>query len=249
MLIYQQPQLSKWAFTCQARRVTSKPPMRDEPTTLHAAPKPSRTAARETPTLRRDRGQKTTRERILASAERLFTKRGFERVSMPAIAKASGVTAGAIYKHFESKGELLFEVVKGALSSVPLFSAPGNELDLLLRQAAIYTEREMKQLRQLSLEIHSASSKHPRVRRVLRRALEMNIQYLRHMIEPAQRAAKIDPTLDADLLANIVIVFMMGLAHMETIAPHLVGNASWRRFVENRITALLGIRARNAAAK
>ena len=151
---------------------------------------------------------------------------------MPAIAKASGVTAGAIYKHFESKGELLFEVVKGALSSVPLFSAPGNELDLLLRQAAICTEREMKQLRQLSLEIHSASSKHPRVRRVLRRALEMNIQYLRHMIEPAQRAAKIDTALDAELLANIVIVFMMGLAHMETIAPHLVGNASWRRFVE-----------------
>jgi hypothetical protein len=69
------------------------------------------------------------------------------------------------------------------------------------------------------------------------------------MIEPAQRAAKIDPALDADLLANIVIVFMMGLAHMETIAPHLVGNARWHRFVENRITALLGIRARNAAAK
>jgi AcrR family transcriptional regulator len=223
--------------------------MRDEPTTWRAAPKPSRTAARETPTLRRDRGQKTTRERILASAERLFTKRGFERVSMPAIAKASGVTAGAIYKHFESKGELLFEVVSRALSSVPLFSAPGNELDLLLRQVAIYTERETKPLRQLSVEIHSASRTHPRVRSVLRRALEMNIQQLRRTIEPAQRAGKIDPALDADLLANAVIVFMMGLAHMETIAPHLVGNTRWHCFVENRITALLGIRARNAAAK
>ena len=98
---------------------------------------------------------------------------------MPAIAKASGVTAGAIDKYFESKGELLFEVVKGALSSVPLFSAPGNELDLLLRQAAIYTEREMKQLRQLSLEIHSASSKHPRVRRVPEAGSVNEHQYLR----------------------------------------------------------------------
>jgi AcrR family transcriptional regulator len=220
--------------------------MRDEPTTW-PAPRPNGAAARETPALRPDRGQNTTRGRILASAERLFANRGFESVSMPAIAKASGVTAGAIYKHFESKADLLFEVVRRALSSVPLFSVPGNELDLLLRLVAIYTERETKPLRQLSLEIHSASRKHPRVRSVLRRTLEMNIQQLRRTIEPAQRAGKIDPALDADFLANAVIVFMMGLAHMETIAPHLIGNPGWHRFVENRIAALLGIRDRNAA--
>jgi AcrR family transcriptional regulator len=222
--------------------------MRDEPTIRPAAPKPNRTAARDTPTLRRSRGQMTTRERILAAAERLFAERGFERVSMPAIAKASGVTAGAIYKHFESKADLLFEVVRSALSSVHLYSAPGSEVDLLLRQVAIYTERETRPLRQLSLEIHSASRKHPRVRSILRRALEINIQQLRRTIEPAQRAGKIDPDLDADFLANAVIVFMMGLAHMETIAPHLVGNPGWYRFVEDRITVLLGIRDRNAAA-
>lgn len=224
--------------------------MRDEPTTRPApAPKPNGTAARETPTLRRDRGQNTTRERILASAQRLFAERGFERVSMPAIAKASGITAGAIYKHFESKADLLFEVVRTALSSVPLFSAPGNELDLLLRQVAIYSERDTKPLRQLSLEIHSASRTNPRVRSVLRRALAMNIQQLRCTIEPAQRAGKIDPVLDPDFLANAVIVFMMGLAHMETIAPHLVGSPGWHRFVENRIAALLDIRDRNAVAE
>ena len=223
--------------------------MRDEPTTWPAPPRPNGTAARGTPTLRRDRGQNTTRERILASAERLFANRGFERVSMPSIAKASGVTAGAIYKHFESKADLLFEVVRRALSSVPLFSVPGNELDLLPRLVAIYTERETKPLRRLSLEIHSASRKHPRVRGLLRRALEMNIEQLRRTIEPAQRAGKVNPALDAELLANVVIVFMMGLAHMETIAPHLVGNTRWHRFVEDRSTALLGIRARNEAAR
>ena len=208
--------------------------MRNEPTTT-SAPAP--------------KSQKTTRERILASAERLFAERGFERVSMPAIAKASGVTAGAIYKHFASKADLLFEVVRSALFSIPSLSAPRNELGSLPRQVAIYTEREAKQLRQLSLEIHSASRKHPRVRSVLRRALEMNVQQLRRTIEPAQRAGKIDPASDADFLANAVIVFMMGLAHMETIAPHLVGNLRWHRFIENRVIALLGIRDRNAAAE
>ena len=40
---------------------------------------------------------------------------------MPAIAKASRITAGAIYKHFRSKGELLLEVVKRSFESAPLF--------------------------------------------------------------------------------------------------------------------------------
>ena len=40
---------------------------------------------------------------------------------MPAIAKTSGITAGAIYKHFKSKGELLLEVVKRSFESTPLF--------------------------------------------------------------------------------------------------------------------------------
>ena len=221
--------------------------MRNDPTTLPAAPKPNTAAASETPMLRGRHEQMTTGERILASADRLFAERGFERVSMPAIAKASGVTAGAIYKHFDSKADLLFEVVRRALFSVPLFSAPGDELDLLPRQVAIYTEREAKPLRQLSLEIHSASRKHPRVRGILRRALEQNIQELRRTIGPAQRTGKIDPDLDVDFLSNAVIVFMMGLAHMETIAPHLVGNPGWQRFVENRMTELLGIRRRSAA--
>src|SRR5580704_12367456 len=63
----------------------------------------------------------STRERILASAAKLFAEHGFEGASMPAIAKASGITAGAIYKHFRSKGALLLEVVKRSFESTPLF--------------------------------------------------------------------------------------------------------------------------------
>src|SRR6266571_4436688 len=56
-----------------------------------------------------------TRERILSAAAQLFAEQGFAHASMPAIASLSGITAGAIYRHFESKAELLLEVVKRAL--------------------------------------------------------------------------------------------------------------------------------------
>src|ERR1700683_4158912 len=103
----------------------------------------------------------STRERILASAARLFAENGFEGSSMPAIAKAAGITAGAIYKHFKSKGELLLEVVKRSFESTPLFIqnlAPGNDATALPRLASVYTQPELKPVRQLSIAVHSAAS-------------------------------------------------------------------------------------------
>src|SRR5882757_9198196 len=68
-----------------------------------------------------DQALGSTRERILLAATRFFAEQGFASTSMPAIAKASGVTAGAIYRHFDSKADLLFEVTRRALTSIPLF--------------------------------------------------------------------------------------------------------------------------------
>src|SRR5690242_17979595 len=103
----------------------------------------------------------STRERILSSAARLFAENGFEGSSMPAIAKASGITAGAIYKHFKSKGELLLEVVKRSFESTPLFmqNSAAATATALPRLASVYTEPELKLVRQLSIEVHSAASR------------------------------------------------------------------------------------------
>ena len=44
----------------------------------------------------------------------------------PAIAAQSGITAGAIYRHFASKAELLLEVVKRALEALPFSFERGS---------------------------------------------------------------------------------------------------------------------------
>ena len=53
-----------------------------------------------------------TRKNILECAKRLFSKRGYERTSLSDIAKYSGVSRGAIYWHFESKEDLLINLVE-----------------------------------------------------------------------------------------------------------------------------------------
>ena len=58
----------------------------------------------------------------------------------------------------------------------------------------------------------------------------------------AQQAGKLDGDVDPALLASVVMTFVMGLMHMESLFPHLVGDAKWHDFVQNRVTTLMGLR-------
>jgi AcrR family transcriptional regulator len=187
----------------------------------------------------------STRDRILAAAQNLFAKHGFAGVSMPAIAKASGITAGAIYKHFESKYDLFFEVVSRTVRSAPLpeVGDSTSAAALLPSITAMYTTHRLKLVRQLALEIHSASGKYPQVRRMLRQSLDRTIAQISSTISTAQDKGDIDRTLDAEMLASTVMVFIMGLMHMETLLPHRVGDPEWNAFVQGRVRALISLRS------
>jgi AcrR family transcriptional regulator len=187
----------------------------------------------------------TTRERILASATRLFAEKGFDGASMPAIAKASGITAGAIYKHFEGKGELLYEVVTRSFLSSPLFahnSERGNDATALARMAAAYTEPALKLVRQLSIEVHSAAARDAKVRQLLTKSDQLAIGRISAGIASAQKAGELDPTLDSDHVARLFCILIMGLIHMDTLLPDLVGDGSWREFIRERAALLIGFR-------
>lgn len=57
-----------------------------------------------------------TRARLLEIAAAVFVERGYAAVSLRDIARAAGVTKGAIYGHFRSKGQLLVEVIRTQLA-------------------------------------------------------------------------------------------------------------------------------------
>jgi AcrR family transcriptional regulator len=71
------------------------------------------------------------RERILASASRLFNRRGFNAVSIDDVMGDAGLTRGSFYKYFPSKTDLYAQSVvravgektEGKDSSNPQFSA------------------------------------------------------------------------------------------------------------------------------
>ncbi|MBI4957205.1 MAG: TetR/AcrR family transcriptional regulator [Myxococcales bacterium] len=61
---------------------------------------------------RRDTQKAKTRERLYATAMRLFLRRGFERVGVDDIVRACRVARGTFYFHFPSKDDVLLEAVR-----------------------------------------------------------------------------------------------------------------------------------------
>lgn len=59
----------------------------------------------------REEQKKLTRQRILDAAGRSFRKSGFGGIGVDGLAKAAGVTSGAFYVHFDSKGTAFTEAV------------------------------------------------------------------------------------------------------------------------------------------
>src|SRR3546814_15165107 len=59
----------------------------------------------------RERQKAGRRRSILAAAQDLFTRDGFDQTPIEAIAEQAEVAAGTVYNHFQSKGDLLLALV------------------------------------------------------------------------------------------------------------------------------------------
>ena len=54
----------------------------------------------------------TTKERILTEAVKLFAKEGYEAVTVDQIAKAVGIKAPSLYKHYKSKRDIFDSILR-----------------------------------------------------------------------------------------------------------------------------------------
>ena len=59
---------------------------------------------------------KTTREQIIAAADDLFYRQGFEHTSFQDIADAVGISRGNFYYHFKTKDEILDAVISARIA-------------------------------------------------------------------------------------------------------------------------------------
>ncbi len=94
---------------------------------------------------------KSTRERLVEAARALLEEGGYATASVQAIADRTGVSAGALYRHFPSKAELFVEVFRDAakrdLHAVDEAAASGTCIERLEHAVAAHARGALRNRR------------------------------------------------------------------------------------------------------
>ncbi|WP_118180998.1 TetR family transcriptional regulator [Paraburkholderia phosphatilytica] len=178
-----------------------------------------------------------TRNSILDAAEQVFFEKGVSRTSLADIAQAAGVTRGAIYWHFENKGDLftaMFDRVLLPLDEMKAASLDPQEPDPLGRLAEVCTmclshlatdERRRRVFDILFLKCEFTEEMGPvmaRHQNNMRDALEKIEGGLRNAVSKGQLPADLD-TRRAALMMHALVG---GCLHDMMMLPDVVDHAT-----------------------
>lgn len=114
------------------------------------------------------------RQRLVEGGARLAKKRGFASAAVDDLAAASGVTSGAVYKHFSGKSELLAAIIEAELgrSAARFASVPAGDLAKLDKVLAAYLSPEHVDHPELGCALPSLASDVARADSEVRQAFE-----------------------------------------------------------------------------
>ena len=160
------------------------------------------------------RRPRNRRAQILDAAAVLFHRSGYHDVGMEEIAAAVGITAGALYRHFPGKQDLLAEVlISGIAGYEDVARAAGPGLDAVVQALArhVLDRRDRGPLwRQLSRNL--SPDQNARVR--------LHLRSLAATMAGALRATRPElPEADADLLAWAVLAVLGSPAEHNVVLP------------------------------
>jgi AcrR family transcriptional regulator len=179
---------------------------------------------------RPNRAQKraANRERILQAARKVFGARGFHAATIEEIADEAGLSNGAIYYNFDSKGDLFFalleerqeerlEHLRGMLDATT--AAESRELALAEARDATRALKESREWRMLLFEFVAYAARSealaPRLREHKRRFAAALTEILSEWLRTTGAA----PRLPTERLALITLALANGLAFEEVFDP------------------------------
>ena len=173
----------------------------------------------------------STRDRLLDAAAIACATDGFEAVTVAGIAERAGVTATAIYNHFQTKEELLYLAGRRALEQLAgTLSSNGHVIGGVPDVAAAFLRPDMATTRVLLLELHMASIRHPEL------ATYMSQWHREFAKLFASFAPGTPPTQRAAVKA--LFLLLLGLCHYEQLAGVRADHTQLGREVEAMVQSL-----------
>ncbi len=134
-----------------------------------------------------------SRQEILRTAARLFQQRGYDATSMNDVAAALNLSKGGLYHHFESKDQILFDLMDGAMDitqrrvvdEVRKIADPEQALRTLIRLHidVVLSVRD----REVTVMLHENHPLPPALRRRVNKRKKEYVHFLENLIAQVQR--------------------------------------------------------------
>lgn len=169
-----------------------------------------------------------TRRRVIDGAADAFAELGYERARVTDIAKAAGLSSGAMYNHFESKAELLAAVVEAhACDHLLDWLGTGGPsvLELILEHAKQLGAGAQPDA-PLLIEAASAARRDPDVLAALSGQVTDREDLFTQVLAAAQATGDLTDDVDARAAARFMFTVLLGSVLVQAMdLPALEPNA------------------------
>lgn len=162
------------------------------------------------------------RAQLLASAKKLFVKKGYRVTTTEEIARKVGLTKGALYFHFKNKEDILLELIKSvaARKDESLESAlagrvsPDQFLSSMVTATGDVNEGDYAEVAELMVQ----GWRIPRIRKHIEASIKRRLEMFTERVD----LRGIDARFDQTELGIMTFALFHGLGALRMMAPALV---------------------------
>lgn len=153
------------------------------------------------------------RQEILDAAETCFVRKGFQGASIAEICAAASISAGHLYHYFASKEDIVRELAElrlnAAMAAMEHILSDPDPFGAFLRQFCQLSPATDGTTGWLVFELLVEAVRNPAIGAMVRKQGARARTLLSAMIKSGQSDRKIDPTLDPELAASILIAVVI----------------------------------------
>lgn len=186
-----------------------------------------------------------TSQRILDAAERCIARQGLRRVTMAEVARAAGLSRGALYLHFAGRASLLDAVLTRvasrfvASSAIPVRQRP--TLDAQVGEAAVFIRRHLGgSPLTLRLPVEEETALAAVLTARIDRLVGEWIEFWLPLLAEAEDRGEVRPGLDHRQAAEWIVRVLLSFAVLPTATFEGDDPAAVHAFVAAHLVAGLG---------
>ncbi|MCH7736834.1 MAG: TetR/AcrR family transcriptional regulator [Chloroflexi bacterium] len=171
------------------------------------------------------------RQQILDAAKACFSRQGFHQTSVQDICREAELSPGAVYRYFPSKDHIIaatcLDCQGASIEMIELARSQSGTalqaLDYLVEHGfGMLDQEESREFMMMTVQLWSEALRSSEVKDALLAAtFDTWVRGLTGLFEQAQKEGEVDPELDPNSLARIMISLWHGLTLHKTLEPDI----------------------------